>query len=66
LARISGAALFATQAGDYLTSGWFGAKLAVIALALLHATDCFWRGHGVRLAGGCHWRGGCWRCGWAG
>ena len=32
-----GAALFATQATDYVASPWFRAKMAVLALALLNA-----------------------------
>lgn len=36
LAALSGAALFVTQAGDYLRNPWFGAKMALLALALLN------------------------------
>lgn len=36
LAAAFGALLFATQAGDYVESGWFLAKMGVIALALLN------------------------------
>ena len=37
LAVLCGAALFVTQAGDYLASGWFRAKIALLALALTNA-----------------------------
>ncbi len=36
LAVICGALLFATQAGDYVQNGWFRAKMALIALALVN------------------------------
>lgn len=37
LAVVCGAMLFVTQAGDYLASGWFRAKMAVLAAALANA-----------------------------
>jgi hypothetical protein len=37
LAVCCGALLFVTQAGDYLQSGWFRAKMALLALALTNA-----------------------------
>ena len=37
LAIACGVLLFATQATDYLQSGWFRAKMAVLALALANA-----------------------------
>jgi len=36
LAALTGAALFATQAGDYLASGWFRLKMALLAAALVN------------------------------
>jgi hypothetical protein len=36
LAAIFGTLLFVTQAGDYLESGWFRAKMAVLAVALVN------------------------------
>lgn len=38
LAACCGALLFVTQATDYAASGWFQAKMAVLALALANAT----------------------------
>lgn len=37
LAVIAGALLFIAKAGDYAASPWFGAKIAVVALALANA-----------------------------
>lgn len=37
LAAFFGALLFITQAGDYLQSRWFQAKMALLAVALLNA-----------------------------
>lgn len=37
LAAVCGVLLFITQAGDYLQNGWFGAKLALVALAVANA-----------------------------
>lgn len=37
IAAACGMLLFATQAGDYVSNAWFGAKMALIAAALLNA-----------------------------
>ena len=37
LAAACGAALFVTQAADYVANPWFGAKIAVVALATANA-----------------------------
>ena len=44
LAVVCGAALFAAQATDYAASGWFRAKMAVLAVAAGNAAlHLFWR-----------------------
>jgi uncharacterized membrane protein SirB2 len=46
LAVGTGGLLFATQAGDYLQSPWFAAKIAVLALAVVNAALFLVRGRG--------------------
>ena len=46
LSVATGGLLFATQAGDYLASPWFAAKLAVLGLAVGNATLFLARGRG--------------------
>jgi hypothetical protein len=48
LAVTCGALLFVTQAGDYLENGWFRAKMALLAVALLNAALHFWIGRASR------------------
>lgn len=46
LAVTTGGLLFATQAGDYLQSPWFAAKVGVLGLAVVNAALFLVRGRG--------------------